>query len=144
MFIVLQERAAVEKSKNYVEPALADYFEKNPQLKTRLETFRKLQAKWLDAQITHSGTMKAKEEMLLAKKEFMKIYNKLAVEDLKERKKTLSEKVDDAPLTDFIGAMKKCFSWGRMIRIFNVSAKDYLPDGEELPDEYNQEMAKKG
>ena len=142
MYAILQDRAAIEKSKRVVETDLTEYFKISPQLKTSLQDFRQSQIQWIDARLKSSGVQKAKENMLLAKKEFMKLYNKLAVKDLQDRKQVLSEKVNDTQLTDFIGAMKKKFTWGRMVRVFNFGLGDYMPEGEKVPEEFKKELAK--
>ena len=140
VYNILQDYAAMEKSKTHVEPGLAEYFKLNPKMKTALQDFRRAQEQWLKARVKGKGIAEAETQMLFARKEFTELYKPVALKKLKEMKEGRKQAISDVPLKDFIGAMMEKFTYGKMFRVFKFSAMDYMPKGEELPEEYKKEM----
>ncbi len=134
-FVMMRSRAKME-------PVLTPFFKQSHKFKTAYEDFRKSQEQWIKARYLGNNAEEKRRQMLLCEKEFMDEYRAVMLPILKERQKSLGDKINPKSPEDFIECMEKTFSTGRMVRIFKTEAFKYTGSNEDIPEEYQAELKK--
>ena len=129
----------VQERRKKIEQELAPYFKENKPLAETFRKYQKLQDRWLDARYEKSADQeKIRVEMKKTELDFVILYKKMVLPMIEKRRDDFKQDVSQKYLNGFIDEMEDTFTIGRMFDVFGFKAKEYLPNGEDLPDEYVQ------